>query len=74
MSPSRTSEQPAMIQDYSAVRGQSQSPRAGRDQPYSTPAAVPSSLAVEGPPLRGRHAQSDRPMHGEQNNDPMSDM
>eukprot|EP00971_Amphidinium_carterae_P218662 4340130-Amphidinium_carterae.1 len=54
MSPKRTSEQPAMIQDYTAVRGQSQSPRgAGREQPYSTPAAVPQqqSLVVEGPPF-----------------------
>eukprot|EP00971_Amphidinium_carterae_P018578 366561-Amphidinium_carterae.1 len=66
-----------MIQDYSAVRGQSQSPRgAGREQPYSTPAAVPqqTSLAVEGPPLRGPHAQPDNPMRGAQNNDPMRDM
>eukprot|EP00971_Amphidinium_carterae_P102186 2022866-Amphidinium_carterae.1 len=74
MSPSRTSGQQAMIQDYSAVRSQSQSPRGGRDQPYSTPVAVPPSLVVEGPPLQGRHAQSDALMHGEQNNDPMSDM
>eukprot|EP00971_Amphidinium_carterae_P237634 4717507-Amphidinium_carterae.1 len=52
MSPSQTSEQQAMIQDYSAVTGQSQSPRAGRDQPYSTThAAKPQTLAMEGPPL-----------------------
>eukprot|EP00971_Amphidinium_carterae_P082661 1635135-Amphidinium_carterae.1 len=62
-----------MIQDYSAVRGQSQSPRgAVRDRPYSTtPAAEPPNLAMEGPPLRGLHAQSENPMCGAQNNDPM---
>eukprot|EP00971_Amphidinium_carterae_P071170 1407346-Amphidinium_carterae.1 len=65
-----------MIQDYSAVRGQSQSPRAGRDQPYlTTHAAKPQTLAMEGPPLHGLHAQPEAPpMRGAQNNDPMSDM
>eukprot|EP00971_Amphidinium_carterae_P216470 4296899-Amphidinium_carterae.1 len=70
MSPSRTSEQP----DYAAVRGQSLSPRAGREQPYLTRARAPQSLSVEGPPPRGTQAQTDVPMHGEQSNDPMSDM
>eukprot|EP00971_Amphidinium_carterae_P268376 5324616-Amphidinium_carterae.1 len=75
MSPSRTSEQPAMIQEHSAVRGQSQLPRGGRDQPYSTTsAAAPHFLAMEGPPLRGPHAQPEAPMQGAQNNNPMSDM
>eukprot|EP00971_Amphidinium_carterae_P230333 4571018-Amphidinium_carterae.1 len=63
MSPSRTSEQQAMIQDNSAVRGQSQSPRAGKDQPYSTTyAAEPQTPAMEGPPLHGLHAQPEAPM------------
>eukprot|EP00971_Amphidinium_carterae_P302542 6011962-Amphidinium_carterae.1 len=62
-----------MIQDYSAVRGQSQFSRAGREQPYSTPAAEPQSLAMEGPPLRGP-SQPDNPMQGAQNNDPMRDV
>eukprot|EP00971_Amphidinium_carterae_P064743 1282757-Amphidinium_carterae.1 len=63
-----------MIQDYTAVRGQSLSPKAGREQPYSTPAVARQSLAVDGPPLREAHAQTFTPMHGEQSNDPMSDM
>eukprot|EP00971_Amphidinium_carterae_P115993 2297765-Amphidinium_carterae.1 len=63
MSPSRALEQPAMIQDYSAIRGQSQFPRAGREQPYSTSAAAPQFLVVEGPPLQETHAQPDNPMH-----------
>eukprot|EP00971_Amphidinium_carterae_P036681 720966-Amphidinium_carterae.1 len=62
-----------MIQDYTAVRGQSLSPRAGGEQPYSTPAGAPQSLSVEAP-QRGTQAQTDIPMRGEQSNDPMSDM
>eukprot|EP00971_Amphidinium_carterae_P014899 294136-Amphidinium_carterae.1 len=73
-------EQQAMIQDYAAVRGQSQSPRGGREQPYSLPvgagigAGTPISLAVDGPPLRGTHAQTNLRVEGEQNDDPMSSM
>eukprot|EP00971_Amphidinium_carterae_P085309 1687581-Amphidinium_carterae.1 len=64
-----------MIQDYSAVRGQSLSPKAGREQRYNNPTLrLPQSLVVEGPPLRGTHAQPVNPMRGEQSNDPMSDM
>eukprot|EP00971_Amphidinium_carterae_P179508 3560213-Amphidinium_carterae.1 len=48
-----------MIQDYSAVRGQSLSPRAGLVNPYSTPVDRPQALSVD---------------EGDQSNDPMSDI
>eukprot|EP00971_Amphidinium_carterae_P086945 1720249-Amphidinium_carterae.1 len=61
MSPSRTSEQPAMIQDYTAVRGQ-RSPRAGAGNPYSTPVDRPQALSVDGP-QRVPHAQTTLHVH-----------
>eukprot|EP00971_Amphidinium_carterae_P238456 4733829-Amphidinium_carterae.1 len=73
MSPRRIAEQQAMIQDFSAVRGQSQSPRAGQNNPYSTPVERPQSLSVDGPPQMG-NSQTTLHMHGEQNFDPMSDI
>eukprot|EP00971_Amphidinium_carterae_P004160 82687-Amphidinium_carterae.1 len=73
MSPKRISEQPAMIQDYTAVRGQRLSPRAGSNNPYSTPKDRPQALSADGP-QRGASSQTTFHMHGEQNNDPMSDM
>eukprot|EP00971_Amphidinium_carterae_P249139 4945312-Amphidinium_carterae.1 len=52
-----------MIQDYSAVRGHSLRPEQEENNPtYSTPAAAPQFLVVEGPPLQGTHAQPVNPM------------
>eukprot|EP00971_Amphidinium_carterae_P093027 1841375-Amphidinium_carterae.1 len=73
MSPKCNTGQQAMIQDYSAVRGQSLSPRSGSANPYSTPMDRPQALSVDGPQSVSR-LQPTIQTQGRQSNDPMSDI